>query len=65
MSREITPECLLEFTGSHWKIENSLHWVLDVIVNRKKFMPFKKNFIEVLTNLLQHCAKILHFLNLK
>ena len=33
MSREITPERRLELTRSHWKIENSLHWVLDVVMN--------------------------------
>ena len=33
MSQEITPERLLKLTRSHWKIENSLHWVLDVVMN--------------------------------
>lgn len=30
MSRKLSPEELLEAVRSHWAIENSLHWVLDV-----------------------------------
>ena len=33
MSAEITPERLLKPARSHWKIENSLHWALDVVMN--------------------------------
>ena len=33
MSAEIPPERLLELTRNHWKIENCLHWVLDVVMD--------------------------------
>jgi predicted transposase YbfD/YdcC len=33
LSRPLTPERFLEVTRSHWRIENSLHWVLDVTMN--------------------------------
>ena len=29
----LEPERFLEVTRSHWRIENSLHWVLDVTMN--------------------------------
>ena len=40
MSAEISPERLLELARNHWKIENGLHWVLDVVMDdhvSKKF----------------------------
>ena len=30
MSRKMSPEELLKAVRTHWAIENSLHWVLDV-----------------------------------
>jgi predicted transposase YbfD/YdcC len=33
LSRPLTPERFLEVTRAHWRIENSLHWVLDVTMN--------------------------------
>ena len=35
MSAEIPPERLLELTRNHWRIENCLHWVLDVVVTTR------------------------------
>ena len=32
MSAEIPPERLLELTRNHWRIENCLHWVPDVVM---------------------------------
>ena len=36
MSAEISPERLLELTRSHWKIENCVHWVLDVVMDEDR-----------------------------
>jgi len=33
LSRPLEPARFLEVTRSHWRIENSLHWVLDVTMN--------------------------------
>ncbi len=33
MSGTLSPERLLEAVRAHWRIENSLHWVLDVAMN--------------------------------
>ena len=33
LSLPLEPERFLEVTRSHWRIENSLHWVLDVTMN--------------------------------
>jgi predicted transposase YbfD/YdcC len=33
LSLPLDPERFLEVTRSHWRIENSLHWVLDVTMN--------------------------------
>ena len=33
LSTVLTPERFLDVTRSHWGIENSLHWVLDVTMN--------------------------------
>jgi predicted transposase YbfD/YdcC len=33
LSTVLTPERFLDVTRSHWRIENSLHWVLDVTMN--------------------------------
>ena len=30
LSRKLTPKALLETARSHWRIENTLHWQLDV-----------------------------------
>ncbi len=45
MSAEIPPERLPELTRNHWRIENCLHWVLDVVMgedrmrNRTRYGP--------------------------
>ena len=36
MSAEIPPERLLELTRNHWRIENCLHWVLDVVMGEDR-----------------------------
>ena len=36
MSAEISPERLLELTRNHWRIENCLHWVLDVVMGEDR-----------------------------
>ncbi len=36
MSAEISPERLLELTRNHWKIENCVHWVLDVVMDEDR-----------------------------
>ena len=36
MSREFTPERLLELVRNHWAIENRLHWVLDVVMDEDR-----------------------------
>ena len=36
MSAEIPPERLLELTRNHWRIENCLHWVLDVVMDEDR-----------------------------
>ena len=36
MSAEISPERLLESARSHWKIENRVHWVLDVVMDEDR-----------------------------
>ncbi len=36
MSAEISPERLLELVRSHWKIENCVHWVLDVVMDEDR-----------------------------
>ena len=36
MSAEISPERLLDLTRNHWKIENCLHWVLDVVMDEDR-----------------------------
>ena len=36
ISAEISPERLLELTRNHWKIENCLHWVLDVVMDEDR-----------------------------
>ena len=36
MSAEISPERLPELTRNHWKIENCLHWVLDVVMDEDR-----------------------------
>ena len=33
LSRIVTPERFAQIVRSHWAIENSLHWCLDVIMN--------------------------------
>lgn len=35
-SLALTPERLLNIARSHWAIENSLHWVLDVVMNEDR-----------------------------
>ena len=36
MSAEIPPERLPELTRNHWRIENCLHWVLDVVMGEDR-----------------------------
>ena len=48
MSREITSKQLLELTRSHWKIENSLHWALDVVMNEDQLRNRNQNGPECL-----------------
>ena len=36
MNAESSPERLLELTRNHWKIENGLHWVLDVVMDEDR-----------------------------
>ena len=36
-------------TRSHWKIENNLHWILDVIFNEDHSVARKDNAIQNLT----------------
>ena len=36
MSREFTPERMLELVRNHWGIENRLHWVLDVVMDEDR-----------------------------
>ena len=36
MSREFTPERMLELVRNHWGIENRLHWILDVVMDEDR-----------------------------
>lgn len=43
LSRPLKPERFIEVTRSHWRIENSLHWVLDVTMNEDQARNRKGN----------------------
>lgn len=45
-SKEETPEKYLEFSRSHWAIENNLHWSLDVIMGEDKSRKRTNNVAE-------------------
>ena len=48
MSAEIPPERLLESARNHWKIENCLHWVLDVVMDEDRMRNRTLNGLECL-----------------
>ena len=61
MNRKLTPEQLLRQVRSHWAIENSLHWVLDVTMNedylRKRTGPGPEN-LAVMRRLALNLARL-------
>ncbi|MFT4717873.1 MAG: putative transposase YbfD/YdcC [Rickettsiales bacterium] len=48
-------EQILKYIRDHWKIENSLHWVLDMTFNEDQSRIRKKNAAEIMT-ILRHIA---------
>ena len=63
MSAEITPERLLKLTRSHWKIENSLHWVLDVVMNEDQLRNRTLNGPECLAALRRIALNIVRLMD--
>lgn len=54
-SAELTPAQFATAVRGHWAIENSLHWVLDVVMNEDACQIYRGNAAQILANV-RHMA---------